>query len=194
MCPALILSLVISLFNPGFDTSDGRIDKTRDGRYEVNTKELRTTLLHTSGSNVRSRFVYLGPTRDISRLADGEIRHQFALALRAEDICNRVYVSWHFLAPKKNDEILIQVKANPGQHTHAACGDKGYTTITTLAAPPIRVGEQHVFGASIEKGELVVVTDGKQARLKLPATAFSYNGPAALRSDNAHLIFTVEAQ
>lgn len=177
-----------------FDVSDGRIDRRRDGRLEVNTKELRATIRGTTGGSIAVHFMYLGPTREISRLADGEVRHQFVIALRAKDICNRVYIGWHFLAPNPKDEIVVQVKSNPGKRTHEACLDNGYQTVMSFAAPPVRVNEEHTFAASIAGKILTVTMDGKATQLLLPDAALKFDGPAALRSDNAHVIFTYEAQ
>jgi hypothetical protein len=191
----LAVNLVLLLIGAtALDVSDGRIDQTRDGRLEVNTKELRATIRSTTGRSVAVHFTYLGPTSDISRLADGEVRHQFVLALRAKDICNRVYIGWHFLAPNPKDKIVVQVKSNPGKRTHEVCRDNGYQTLMSFAAPPVRENEGHAFAASITGKILTVTTDGEATQVLLPDVAFTFDGLAALRSDNAHLVFTYEAQ
>jgi hypothetical protein len=187
------LIFAAGLDSNAFDISDGRIDRTGDGRFKVSTTEMRATISGTSGKSIRVHFTYLGPTQDISKLADGSVRHQFVLALRAKDICNRVYIGWHFLAPKGHDQVVVQVKTNPGQVSHADCGDSGYQTVATLDAPGVRVNEEHTFEASIRDRRLVVITDGAVADVKLPDAAFTFDGPAALRSDNAHVIFSYEA-
>lgn len=176
------------------DVSDGRIVRTRDGRLEVNTKELRATIRGTTGRRIGVHFMYLGPTREISRLANGEVRHQFVLAPRAKDICNMVYVGWHFLAPDPVDTIVVQVKSNPGKRTHEACLDNGYQTVASFAAPPVRVNQEHTFTASIDGQILTVTMDGTATRVVLPDLALAFDGPDSLRSDNAHVIFTYEAQ
>jgi hypothetical protein len=176
-----------------FDISDGRIDKTADGRFEVNTKEMRATIRGTMGKHVRVHFTYLGPTQEISKLADGTVRHQFVLALRAKDICNRIYIGWHFLAPNHQDQVVVQVKANPGEVSHADCGDSGYQTVSIFNVPAVEVNQEHAFEAFILDGRLVVITDGVKKRLKLPDVAFTFDGPSALRSDNAHVVFSYEA-
>jgi hypothetical protein len=176
------------------DVSDGRIDRTRDGRLEVNTKELRASIRGTTGRSIAVHFMYLGPTREVSRLANGEVRHQFVLALRAKDICNMVFVGWHFLDPDPADAIVVQVKSNPSERTHEACLDHGYQTVTSFAAPPVRLNQGHTFAASIEGQILTVMIDGTVKQVVLPDVAHAFDGPDALRSDNAHVIFTYEAQ
>jgi hypothetical protein len=177
-----------------FAVSDGRIDRTRDGQFEVVTKEMRATISGTRGQRLRVRFTYLGPTHDVAKLADGSVRYQFVLGLRAKNICNRVYIGWHFLAPSKHDQVVVQVKTNPGEVSHADCGDSGYQTVATFNAPAVKVNEQHTFEASIENGRLVVSTDGAITHVHMPAATFDFDGPAAVRSDNAHVIFSYEAK
>lgn len=176
------------------DVSDGRIVRSRDGRLEVDTKELRATIRGTTGRSIAVHFMYLGPTRELSRLANGEVRHQFVLAPRAKDICNMVYVGWHFLAPDPADTIVVQVKSNPGKRTHEACLDNGYQTVASFAAPPVRLNEEHTFAAVIDGQILTVTMDGRATQVVLPDLALAFDGPASLRSDNAHVIFTYEAQ
>jgi hypothetical protein len=177
-----------------FAMSDGRIDRTRNGQFEVNTKGMRATINGTRGQSLRVRFTYLGPTQDVAKLADGSVRHQLVLALRAKDICNRVYIGWHFLTPSKHDQVVVQVKTNPGEVSHSDCGDSGYQTVVRFNARAVRTDEQHTFEASIENGRLAVNTDGAVTHVYLPAAAFDFDGPAALRSDNAHVIFSYEAE
>ena len=177
-----------------FAVSDGRINRTRDGQFEVSTKEMRATIKGTSGQRLRVRFTYLGPTAETAKLADGSVRHQFVLALRAKNICNRLYIGWHFLGPSKHDQVVVQVKANRGQVSHAECGDSGYQTVATFSAPAARVNQEHRFEASIENGCLVVVTNEQVRHVPWPAAAFDFDGPAALRSDNARVIFAYEAE
>jgi hypothetical protein len=69
------------------------------------------------------KFTYLGPTQEVSRLGNGEVRSQFGIKLRAQDTCNIVYIMWHFSPDQK---IAVSVKRNPGQGTHEDCLDNGY--------------------------------------------------------------------
>jgi hypothetical protein len=176
-----------------FDISDGRIDNAGGGRFEVSTKEMRATIRGTIGKRVRVHFTYLGPTQELSRLADGSVRHQFVLALQAKNICNRVYIGWHFLSPGKQDQLIVQVKSNPGKASHADCGDSGYQTVSAFSVPAVRVNQEHTFEAFIQDRRLVVITDGATRHVKLPDVAFTFDGPVALRTDNAHVVFSYEA-
>src|SRR5262249_50284941 len=155
-----------------------RIVRSRDGRLEVNTKELRATIRGTTGRSIAVHFTYLGPTREVSRLANGEVRHQFVLALRAKDICNMVSAGWPFLAPDPVEPIVVQVKSNPGKRPHEACLDTGYQTITSSAAPPVRVNQEHTFAAIIYGQILTVTIDGRATQVVLPDPALAFDGPA----------------
>ena len=172
-----------------FDVPDGRIDKTRDGRWEVNTKEMRATIKGTTGKSIAVYFTYLGPTRETSRLADGEIRNQFGVKLRAQDTCNCVYVMFHF---EKNVGVSVQVKRNPGKKTHEDCLDRGYESVSFHPTPFVKVNTPHTLAAKLESRMLTVSADGDAWQVILPGV-IDFDGPAGLRSDNAHVIFTYEA-
>jgi hypothetical protein len=106
-----------------FDVPDGRIEKAAGDRLMVSTKEMRATLKFPTQQNVTVKFTYLGPTKEVARLGNGEVRSQFGIKLRAQDTCNIVYVMWHFSPDRK---IAVSVKRNPGQRTHEDCLDNGY--------------------------------------------------------------------
>jgi hypothetical protein len=130
-------------------------------------------------------FTYRGPSRDVAPLASGELRRQIGLKLRARDTCNLVYVMWH-IAPTTG--IHVAIKANPGQHTHEECGDRGYVNVAPERTGPvaaIRPGERHQLGARITGNRLRVSVDGAVAwEGALPPLAFSFDGPVGIRSDN----------
>jgi len=168
-----------------FEVSDGRIESVAQNRFMVSSSEMRATIPGTSGQDIAVDFVYLGPTREISRLADSELRHQFGVKLRSQDTCNNVYVMWHF----DESQIVVQVKKNSGKKTHADCGDRGYITVKKFAVPHVRVNESHSLAARINGEKLSVVANGISALVKLPVVAFTFNGPAGLRSDNVQVIF-----
>jgi hypothetical protein len=106
-----------------FDVPDGRIERASGDRLMVSTKEMRATLKFPTQQNVTVKFTYLGPTQEVSRLGNGEVRSQFGIKLRAQDTCNIVYIMWHFSPDQK---IAVSVKRNPGQGTHEDCLDNGY--------------------------------------------------------------------
>ena len=95
-----------------FDVPDGKIETAAGNRLIVSTKEMRATLKFPTQQNVTVKFAYLGPTMEVSRLGNGEVRSQFGIKLRAQDTCNIVYIMWH-LAP--DQKIAVSVKRNPGQ-------------------------------------------------------------------------------
>ncbi len=123
-------------------------------------------------------FDYPGPSHVEVPLADGELRRQIGIKLRAQDTCNVIYVMWH-VAPTPG--IFVQVKSNPGQSTHAECGDHGYVTVSSTSGtqpPPIRVGEQHTLRADLAGNVLTVLADGALAwQGQLPAAASTFDGP-----------------
>jgi len=75
-----------------WNVSDGRIEKAAGNRLMTQSKEMRATLKRNTPQQVIVNFAYLGPSREVSRLGSGEIRHQFGIKLKAQDICNLVYV------------------------------------------------------------------------------------------------------
>lgn len=175
-----------------FDVSDGKIERSTDGHLMVLTKEMRATLKFLTPQSVNLKFTYLGPTSDVSRLGNGEVRSQFGIKLRAQDTCNVVYVMWHFAPDQK---IAVSVKRNPGKRTHEECLDNGYINglkPLVLALPKnIRPSDQsHSFTASMNGSDLTVTADGIVVwKGDLGRVALEFNGPVGLRSDNADLVF-----
>jgi hypothetical protein len=173
-----------------FEVSDGKIDKAAGGRLSVNSKEMRATLKHASPSQkVTLNFTYLGPTREISHLGSGEVRHQFGIKLKAQDTCNLVYVMWNFDTQK----IAVSVKLNPGQRTHEECLDHGYNNIkprVSAAPPALKADQPHTFSADLQGRDLTVTVDGVRVwQGTLLPVVLNLKGPVGLRSDNAHVVF-----
>jgi hypothetical protein len=135
-------------------------------------------------------FTYLGPTNEVSHLGNGEVRHQFGIKLKAQDICNLVYVMWNFDTQK----IAVSVKLNPGQRTHEDCLDRGYINgikARVLVPPPaVHVDQPHSLSAKLEGQELTVKADGVMVwQGALVPVVLEFKGPVGLRSDNAHVVF-----
>jgi hypothetical protein len=173
-----------------FDVSDGKIEQASGGRLMVSSKEMRATLKSSSPQKVAIHFTYLGPTREVSHLGNGEVRHQFGIKLKAQDACNLVYVMWNFDTQK----IAVSVKLNPGQRTHEECLDHGYINDIkprVKAAPPtLRVDEPHSVSAELKDQELAVKADDALVWLgTLPPVVVKFRGPVGMRSDNAHVVF-----
>lgn len=174
-----------------FDVSDGKIERTAGERLGVNSKEMRATLKNTSRTQrVSLNFTYLGPSQEVSHLGNGEVRHQFGIKLKAQDICNLVYVMWNFDTQK----IAVSVKLNPGQRTHEDCLDRGYINnikpMRSAPPPPVRIGQAHTLYADLQGQQLTVKADGTLVwQGTLVPVVLGFNGPLGLRSDNAHVIF-----
>src|SRR6202049_3750437 len=144
-----------------FDVSDGKISEAAGSRLIVDSKEMRATLKKASPSQkVTVNFTYLGPTNEVSHLGNGEVRHQFGIKLKAQDICNLVYVMWNFDTQK----VAVSVKLNSGQRTHEDCLDRGYINNIkprVLVPPPVvHVDQPHILSADLEGQELTVIADG----------------------------------
>jgi hypothetical protein len=46
-------------------------------------------------------------------------------------------------------ELVVSVKSNPGQHTSAECGNRGYRNIKSRPVPVLRSGHTHDLRAEI---------------------------------------------
>jgi hypothetical protein len=174
-----------------FDISDGKIEKAAGGRLIVGSKEMRATLKKISRSQQATvNFTYLGATAEVSHLGNGEVRHQFGIKLKAQDICNLVYVMWNFDTQK----IAVSVKLNPGQRTHEDCLDRGYINnikpSLSAAPPPVHVDQPHSLHAELMGQELVVKADDVRVwQGTLVPVVVEFDGPVGIRSDNAHVVF-----
>ena len=173
-----------------FEVSDGKIDKAAGDRLIVGSKEMRATLNKEASQRVTVNFTYLGPTSEVSHLGNGEVRHQFGIKLKAQDICNLIYVMWNFDAQR----IAVSVKLNPGQRTHEDCLDRGYINNIKprVSAPPPPVGadQPHSLSANLQGQELTVKADGRIVwQGMLVPVVLEFQGPVGLRSDNAHVVF-----
>jgi hypothetical protein len=197
----ILIATILSLFglqaaaqNPkDFNVTDGKIERATGGRLQIRTKEVRATLKKQTVQKITVNFTYVGPTQDVSHLGDGSVRHQFGLKLQAQDICNLVYVMWHFDSPKDN-RLEVSVKSNPGRKTHEDCLDNGYifalTPTTFVAAPIVKVDEAHTLSAELSGRHLLVHADNLLVwEGDLPEVVSSFNGPIGFRSDNAHVVF-----
>jgi len=174
-----------------FDVPDGKIEKVAGNRLMVSTKEMRATLKFPTQQNVTVKFTYLGPTAEVSRLGNGEVRSQFGIKLRAQDTCNIVYIMWHFAPDQK---IGVSVKRNPGKRTHEECLDNGYiNNIKPRASalpPPVHPDQPHALNAFMSDSNLTVTADNKVVwQGDLGRVALEFDGPVGLRSDNAHVVF-----
>jgi hypothetical protein len=186
----------------GVDATDATVDGYRQadlselhvesGVIEVGAEELALrspTVRAILGADPRTglelSFQFRGDSAETAPLASGELRRQIGIKLRAQNTCNIVYVMWH-IAPTSG--IHVSVKSNPGESQHAECGDQGYVQLSPSVSrevAPITVGQPRTLEARIEGTTLRVSVDGSVAwDGPLPATAFAFDGPVGLRSDN----------
>jgi len=173
-----------------FNVTNGKIEKAAGNRLTVSTKEMRAVLKDRTPQNVTMKFIYLGPTSEVSRLGSGAIRSQFGIKLRELDQCNLVYVMWRFTPDQK---IVVSIKRNPGQSTHEQCLDHGYINIKSRVKAPVplvETGQSHTLNASMNGTNLDVKVDGRTVwHGDLGPEALQLDGPVGLRSDNAHVVF-----
>jgi hypothetical protein len=168
----------------------GEVETLAGQRLGISEPEVRAVVLADSTQAAEIRYTYLGPSAKTKPLGSGEVRRQIGLKLRAQDSCNLLYVMWR-LEPR--DQIVVSVKSNPGQRTHAACGTRGYTNLKPrrhAPAPAVAPGSSHTLRAEEMGRELRVWSDGTLVwEGTLPADIESFDGPVGLRSDNVHVAF-----
>jgi hypothetical protein len=172
----------------------GDIALLPSGRLTVDSPKLRAVVAHATAPSGALSFHYLGPTRDSAPLDDGEVRTQIGLKLRAQDTCNVVYVMWR-IAPEA--KLVVSVKHNPGMHTHAQCGARGYRNVAPMRqrpAPRVMPGADHLLQADLKRDELIVYVDGEVVwEGRLGPEVLSFDGPVGVRSDNARFEFKLGA-
>jgi hypothetical protein len=168
-----------------FKVTSGKVGQVEPGRLEITAPKVRAVLRKGGADVAEARFVYLGPTEETTALGSGAVRQQLGLKLRAIDGCNLVYVMWRF---EPESKIAISVKLNPGQSTHAQCGNGGYTQVAYIDVPPVVPGEPHVLRASMDGRELTVWADGEEVwRGELDEAVQDFtHGHVGFRSDNTH--------
>jgi hypothetical protein len=164
------------------------------GWWEVGDSKMRAYIAASTGTALEARFRYLGATREQSQLGSGQVRRQFGLKLRAQDACNLVYAMWRIEPEAK---LVVSVKSNPGQHTSAACGNRGYRNLKPQRAgalPTLRAGDEHSLRAQMSGAELEVFADDALVwQGAVGEEALALNGPVGMRSDNAHLLVRLRA-
>jgi hypothetical protein len=162
------------------------------GAWRVDAPKLRATIAGSSGRALSLTFRLLGETAEQAPLGSGELRQQLGLELAARDQCNLLYVMWRQLP---RPELVVQVKRNAGDSTHAECENGGYHRLrpTRSASLPVLVpGKAYTLGARIEQRRLEVAIDGASVwQGPLDGAALELSGRAGLRSDN--LRFEVQA-
>jgi hypothetical protein len=168
--------------------TEGAIEEGAGRRLSVVVPKMRAYLNAATAQSVEADFTYLGSTGNEARLGSGELRRQFGLKLRAQDACNLVYAMWRI---EPESKLVVSVKSNPGQHSSAECGNRGYRNIKPARSKPVpvlRPGEAHSVRAEMNGAEMKVFSDNALAwEGSVGAEALRFEGPVGMRSDNARL-------
>jgi len=168
--------------------TEGAIEEQSGGRLSISVPKMRAYVNHATPQDLEARFTYLGSTGNEARLGSGELRRQFGLKLRAVDACNLVYVMWRI---EPQSRLVVSLKSNPGQHTSAECGNRGYTNIKPARSSPVPFlseGQSHTLHAVMEGPALRVFADERLVwEGNLGNEAARLEGPVGIRSDNARL-------
>jgi hypothetical protein len=177
-----------------FCVTEGTIDELPRQRLSVNAPKMRAYVNAATSQTVEAYFTYLGATENESPLGSGEMRRQFGLKLRAQDACNLVYAMWRI---EPESKLVVSVKSNPGQHSSAQCGNRGYRNIKpyhSAPVPALRSGEAHSLRAEMNRAELKVFADRVLVwEGTVGPDALNFDGPVGIRSDNARLQLTLSA-
>jgi len=174
--------------------TEGVIEELPGARLSVSVPKMRAYLNAFTPQFVEAHFTYLGSTGSEARLGSGELRRQFGLKLRAQDSCNLVYAMWRI---EPESKLVVSVKSNPGQHTSAQCGNRGYRNIKprrSAPVPALRSGETHTLRAEMNGAEMKVFVDNSLVwEGSGRPDALAFDGPVGIRSDNARLQIELRA-
>ena len=179
---------LVSVSRANLCVTEGAIEELPDQRLAVSVPKMRAYLNAQTPQSIEVRFTYLGSTGNEARLGSGELRRQFGLKLRAADACNLVYAMWRI---EPESKLVVSGKSNPGQHSSAECGNRGYRNIKakrSMPAPVMRSGDAHVLRAEMNGDGLRVFVDNSVVwEGSVGVDAAALEGPVGIRSDNARL-------
>jgi hypothetical protein len=168
--------------------TEGTIDQLPGQRLAVDVAKMRGYVNAYTQPEAQARFTYLGATPNEAPLASGEMRRQFGLKLRAQDACNLVYAMWRI---EPESKLVVSVKSNPGEHSSAQCGNRGYKNIKPRRSSPVPTlepGATHTLGAQMKGAEMQVFADNSLVwEGSVGPDALRFDGPVGIRSDNARL-------
>ena len=168
--------------------TEGAISELPGARLSVSVPKMRAYLNVPTPPVVEAHFTYLGATSSDARLGSGELRRQFGLKLRAQDACNLVYAMWRI---DPESRLVVSVKSNPGEHTSAQCGNRGYHNIKPRRSTPVpvlRSGDTHTLRAEMFGTDLRIFADNEMVwEGSVGPEALAFDGPVGVRSDNARL-------
>jgi hypothetical protein len=172
--------------------TEGALEDAPGGALAVNVPKMRAYVNALTPPAVEAQFTYFGSTGSEARLGSGELRRQFGLKLRAADACNLVYAMWR---SEPESKLVVSVKANPGQHSSAECGNRGYRNIKphrNIPVPVLRSGDTHTLRAEMDGAEMKVFADNVLVWEGLVGS-LAFDGPVGIRSDNARLQIKLRA-
>jgi hypothetical protein len=168
--------------------TEGTLEELPAARFAVNVPKMRAYLNVPTLPVVEAQFTYLGATHNDARLGSGELRRQFGLKLRAQDACNLIYVIWRI---EPESKLVVSVKSNPGQHSSAQCGNRGYHNIKprwSTPVPVLRSGDAHNLRAEMNGADLRITADNEVVwHGPVGPEALLFDGPVGIRSDNIRL-------
>lgn len=174
--------------------TEGKIDEAPRQRLTVSVPKMRAYLNAVTPQVIEARFTYLGSTTNEARLGSGDLRRQFGLKRRAQDACNLVYVMWRI---EPESKLVVSVKSNPGRHTSAECGNRGYGNVRPLRStlvPVLHAGETHILRAEMNEAGIRVFADNSLVwEGSVGADARAFDRPVGIRSDNARLQMELQA-
>ena len=175
--------------------TEGALESSSSERMRVSVPKMRAYVIVPTAQSAELRFKYLGPTSKDVPLGSGILRRQFGLKLRAQDACNLLYAIWRI---EPESKLVVSVKRNPGQHTSAECGNRGYENIKpgrSFPVPRLEVGQSHTLRAEMEGNEMrVLVDNGLVWEGTVGSDAAALDGPVGIRSDNAQVEFDLMAR
>jgi len=185
---------LMSVSRANLCVTEGVIEELPREGLSVSVPKMRAYVNAFTPQVVEAHFTYLGPTGNEARLGSGELRRQFGLKLRAQDACNLVYAMWRI---EPESKLVVSVKSNPGQHTSAECGNRGYRNIKprrSAAVPALRSGEAHVLRAGLNGAEMRVFVENLLVwEGSVGPDALAFDGPVGIRSDNTRLQIELRA-
>jgi hypothetical protein len=174
--------------------TEGTVNPLPGQRLAVDVAKMRAYVNAYTQPEAEARFTYLGATPNEAPLASGEMRRQFGLKLRAQDACNLVYAMWRI---EPESKLVVSVKSNPGEHSSAQCGNRGYQNIKPRRSSPVPTlepGATHALRAQINGAQMQVFADNSLVwEGTVGPDALRFDGPVGIRSDNARLQIELDA-
>src|SRR6266852_1719165 len=163
---------LMSVSRANLCVTEGVIEELPGARLSVSVPKMRAYLNALTPQFVEAHFTYLGSTGSEARLGSGELRRQFGLKLREQE-----------------SKLVVSVKSNPGQHTSAQCGNRGYRNIKprlSAPVPALRSGETHTLRTEMNGAEMLVFVDNSLVwEGSGRPDALAFDGPVGIRSDYA---------